>query len=156
MPKICLGGLAVVLLAGCGQVANETAPADNVVGPQANAAAAPSEANAAANEQGGTQWEVRWLMPDEFLGTYDRDVAACASAGSEERLEITQGALRFHESIGEARGIRREDDGSIRVEADFQGEGERWRNSLRLRRGAGGTLVVTQPDGSSLTRIPCP
>jgi hypothetical protein len=145
-----------VLLAGCGQVANETAPADNVVGAPLNGAAAPVQASSAANGQEEKQGVVRVLIPDQYLGTYDRDVAACASAGSEERLEITQEALRFHESIGEVRGFRPGDDGSILVEADFQGEGERWRNSLRLRRGAGGTLVVTQPDGSSLARIPCP
>ena len=64
--------------------------------------------------------------------------------------------LFFHESIGDVRDVRREGTDAISVEADFQGEGESWRNILRLSLGAGGTLTVTQPDGSSLTRIRCP
>ena len=100
--------------------------------------------------------ELRPLVPDEFHGVYDRDGAACASAGSEERLQISADALRFHESIGEPMIIEPLSDGAILVHADFEGEGESWRNRLRLSLGAGGTLTVTQPDGSSVTRIPCP
>ena len=156
MPKIYLFGVAILLLAGCQQPANEAAPAENAIS-AANASAAPAESDAVGNgPEGNTVWMIQAPIPGRFHGFYDRDRVACASAGSEERLQVSAESLRFHESIGQVRGISPEDDGAILVEADFQGEGESWRNILRLSLGAGGTLTVTQPDGSSLTRIPCP
>ena len=156
MPKIYLPGVAILLLAGCGQAANEAAPAGNATS-VSNASAPPAETDVAGNGQAGnTVWMIQAPIPGKFHGFYDRDRAACASAGSEERLQVSAESLHFHESIGQVRGISPEDDGAILVEADFQGEGESWRNILRLSLGAGGTLTVTQADGSSLTRIPCP
>ena len=157
MLKTYLHGAAILLLAGCGQGTNEAAPSNNEAGAPANASAAPVEANVFTNgQEQNTVWVIDPIIPAAFVGVYDRDGAACASAGSEERLEVSPVALHFHESIGEVRSVSAESDRTISVEADFQGEGESWRNRLRLSLGAGETLVVTQPDGSSLTRIPCP
>jgi len=157
MLKIYLSGVAILILAGCGQATNEAAPADNGAGAQANATIAPAEVNVAGNgQEQNLVWMLQAPIPDEFHGVYDRDGAACTSAGSEERLQVSAESLRFHESIGEVRNIRQMDDGTLLVEGDFQGEGEAWSNLLRLKLGAGGTLVVTQSDGSSLTRIRCP
>jgi len=157
MLKIYPHVAAMLLLAGCGQAANEVVPADDEAGARANASAAPVEANVVTNgQEQNTVWVIDPIIPAAFVGVYDRDGAACASAGSEERLEVSLVALHFHESIGEVRFVNPESDSVISVEADFQGEGETWRNRLRLSLGAGGTLVVTQPDGSSLTRIRCP
>ena len=147
---------AMLLLAGCRQAANEAAPVVNDAGVPANAAAASAEASAANGQAEATEEVVADRIPAAFHGAYDRDGAACESPGSEERLRISADALHFHESIGEVRSVSAQRDRTISVEADFQGEGESWRNILRLSLGAGGTLTVTQPDGSSLTRIRCP
>ena len=158
MPKIYPPVAAILLLAGCQQAANEAAPAENGIS-ASNALVPPPAANSAGKAQeGNAVWAEPEpvIIPAAFIGVYDRDAVACASAGSEERLRISPLALHFHESAGEVRSIRTESDRTIAVEADFQGEGESWRNILRLSLSAGGTLTVTQPDGSSLTRIPCP
>jgi hypothetical protein len=146
---------AVLLLAGCQQAAQEPATAENEAVPPANAPTAPAATNAITNGQAPAAESNR--IPAAFHGVYDRDAAACASAGSEERLEVTPVGLHFHESIGEIRAVSAEGDRAISAEADFQGEGESWRNRLRLSLAANGdALTVTQPDGASLTRIRCP
>ena len=159
MPKIYLLGAAILLLAGCQQPANEAAPAENGHFRGQRGGARRQRPMLSAKGRRKYRLDDR-QAPDSRQRSTASMIATALPArrqGSEERLQVSAESLRFHESIGEVRGDQsRRSDGAISVEADFQGEGESWRNILRLSLGAGGTLTVIQPDGSSLTRIPCP
>ena len=58
MLKIYLSGVAMLLLAGCQQAANEVAPVENAIS-ASNASAAPAEANVAGN---GQEQNIVWVM----------------------------------------------------------------------------------------------
>ena len=94
-------------------------------------------------------------IPAAFRGVYDVDREAC-SRPSEYRLTIDALRLRFHESIGEVRSVIVDAPDTIRVAADYQGEGERWRNVRTLRLTDGGATLTITGEGITLARIRCP
>ncbi|HEX8263340.1 MAG TPA: hypothetical protein VF547_10750 [Allosphingosinicella sp.] len=94
-------------------------------------------------------------IPGPFLGVYDASREACGRS-SDARLTVSAGELRFHESIATVRKVTPVGADSVRVEADYQGEGERWRNVRDLRLGAGGTELTVSGDGTRFTRVRCP
>jgi hypothetical protein len=93
-------------------------------------------------------------IPAGFHGLYDASPEACGRP-SDGRLTVTARELRFHESIGTVRQVTRESPGLIRIEADYQGEGEKWRNSHELRLSGDGAKLTISGDGTSFERVRC-
>jgi hypothetical protein len=137
---------AAGLLAACGApepAGNEAAPAADQAAPAVVPAGAPRSERQAASE-----------IPPAFRGVYDSSLAAC-SRPSENRLTVSAGELRFHESIGTIREVTVLGPGEVRVASDFQGEGESWRAAHQLRLADGGATLTVAGEGTSFTRIRC-
>jgi len=94
-------------------------------------------------------------LPAAFHGVFDQDRAACAAASSITRLNVDARTLRFHESIGEVRSIAVETPRAISVVADWQGEGESWRNTHRLGLSEDGGTLTVAGEGTNLVRVRC-
>jgi hypothetical protein len=94
-------------------------------------------------------------IPAPFLGRYDESEAACGGAG-EKKLIVTANELRFLESIGTVRSVSEAGSRAISVTADYQGEGESWRNVRTLKLAPDGSTLTISGDGTSLTRTRCP
>lgn len=94
-------------------------------------------------------------LPAAFHGTYDESKEACGRP-SEFRLAVTGSELRFHESIGTVRSVTAESPRAVSVAADYQGEGESWRNVRKLELSADGGTLTVSGDGTSLARVRCP
>jgi hypothetical protein len=144
-----LSAAAALLVAGCspGEKAarigvNEASTAPT--GPSSAAAPAPPE----------PKRPVEAAIPAAFHGIYDSSVEACGRP-SDGRLTVTALELRFHESIGSVRAVTPESSGPVRVEADYQGEGEKWRNSHELRLSGDGSKLTISGDGASFERVRC-
>lgn len=143
---------AALLLAGCGPGQNSAEIGRNEA---AAAPAAPSRPKSAAmpslpvpNRAEGKS------IPAAFHGVYDASAEACGRPG-DGRLAVTATGLRFHESLGSVRSVTSQSPGLIRVEADYQGEGERWRNSHELRLSKDGANLRVTGDGTSFDRVRC-
>jgi hypothetical protein len=93
-------------------------------------------------------------IPPAFHGDYDESREACGRP-SQYRLTVSAGELHFHESLGSIREVVVESPDSIRVTADYQGEGESWRAAHRLRLGEGGARLTVDGEGVSFTRSRC-
>lgn len=150
-----LSALAAALVGGCGS-AQADREANRPVAP-AGAAEAPVQASEppppptpppAPPATGKT-------IPANLLGTYDASIQDCGRP-SDGRLTVSATELRFHESLGTVREVTAAGADSVRVEADYQGEGERWRNTHELRRADGGASLTVSGDGTSFTRVRCP
>lgn len=141
---------AALLLAGCG--ADET-----VAGNGANAVAAlPASIPPPRAVPVPAPKPVKGdKIPAAFHGVYDSSDEACGRP-SDGRLTVSAGELRFHESVGSVLGVIADPSGAIRVEADYQGEGERWRSSRELLLWADGTRLTITGDGTRMVRVRCP
>ncbi|HEX8625796.1 MAG TPA: hypothetical protein VF782_12065 [Allosphingosinicella sp.] len=142
---------AALVLAGCGSGEKAAGVAVNAADPAPGASAGP-QASAAPEPKGTVEEEA---IPAAFHGVYDSSRAACGRP-SDGRLAVSARELRFHESIGSVRSVTAESAGRIRVEADYQGEGEKWRNSHELRLSGDGSRLTISGDGTSFERDRCP
>lgn len=148
----CLLTAAALLLAGCGaepeRVGNaaDEAAAPPPSAPSPSVATAPPPASKPVMERS---------IPAAFHGDYDATLEACGRA-SDGRLTVSARELRFHESFGLVRGVVAEPDGAIRVEADYEGEGEAWRSRRELLLSEGGTKLTISGDGTRMVRVRCP
>jgi ferric-dicitrate binding protein FerR (iron transport regulator) len=144
-----LPALAAVLVAGCGRT-----QADQ----DANAAiATPVAADAPANagEPPPPPPSTGKTIPATLLGVYDASLEACGKP-SDAHLTVAPTELRFHESIGTVRQVVAAGADTVSVEADYQGEGERWRSRRELKLGDGGATLTVSGDGTRLVRVRCP
>ena len=143
-----LACLAAALLAGCGRPEADRGAAEAVESPAA--AGRPAEPGAAPPERPPVK-----SIPAALHGVYDVSLEACGKPG-DGRLTVSADALRFHESIGTVRRVTATAAETVTVEADYQGEGERWRSLRELRLGDGGTTLTVSGDGTRLVRLRCP
>lgn len=141
--------LIAALAAGCGRP--QTEPGSNV----AAAPSAPADAPAAPAEPAPRPPATGKTIPATLLGVYDASLEACGRP-SDSHLAVTATELRFHESIGTVRQVTVTGTDAVTVEADYQGEGERWRALRELRLGDGGTTLTVSGDGTRLVRVRCP
>lgn len=143
--------LAAALVGGCGPAAADREASAPVEAP----AAASADAPAKAAETAPAPPPVGKTIPAAMIGTYDASVEACGRPG-DGRLTVSPTELRFHESIGTVRQVSAAGSGSVRVEADYQGEGQSWRNTHELRLADGGAGLTVSGEGISFTRVRCP
>lgn len=154
---LVLPALAAVLIAGCGRQGSDqrenevSAPAPVAEAPAPAAQSAPANAGEGAPPPPATGKTI----PAALLGVYDVSLEACGRP-SDTRVTVTPTELRFHESIGTVREATAGGAGGVRVEADYQGEGERWRSVRELRLGDGGKALTIGGDGTRLVRVRCP
>ena len=94
-------------------------------------------------------------IPAALLGVYDASIEACGKP-SDGRLTVTATELRFHESIGTVRKVMATGPETVTVEADYQGEGERWSNRRELKLGGGGATLTVSGEGTRFERVRCP
>ena len=81
-------------------------------------------------------------LPREFWGEYNEKLSDCGTGNNDSRLRISWNTVRFYESTGEIRELLRQDDGSIVISAEHEGEGQKWLSLYQLK---------LSPDGQSLT-----
>ena len=140
---------AAALMAGCGE-RRDLVQNENIDG------SAPAERSGAeANASGAQAPATGKTIPAALLGTYDSSIEACGRP-SDMRLAVSATELRFHESIGTVRSVTSLGAGAVSVEADWQGEGERWRSVRELRLGDGGSTLTVSGDGTRTHRVRCP
>ncbi|WP_148276470.1 hypothetical protein [Sphingobium sp. SYK-6] len=77
-------------------------------------------------------------IPVAFQGRWASSREACGRADDESRLAIAADRLSFHESSGMVRSVQMLSPDSVRITADFTGEGEQWTRTLTLGLGADG------------------
>ena len=96
-------------------------------------------------------------IPARWHGDWAADEAGCREPDAHiEGLTVSADELRFHESIAVPRRVDTLDADSIRVESDYEGEGQQWTATQVMRLSNGdATLQVDGPDGASMTRIRC-
>ena len=129
-----------------------SAPAQD--GPMPPADDAGDDADAPADAPAGAPGTT---IPARWHGDWAADEAGCREPDAHiEGLTVSADELRFHESIAVPRRVDRLDADSIRVESDYDGEGQQWTATQVLRLSDGdATLQVDGPDGASMTRIRC-
>ncbi|MCD9030276.1 hypothetical protein LDO32_00810 [Luteimonas sp. Y-2-2-4F] len=95
-------------------------------------------------------------LPAAYLGRWAPDEAACRQpASSIEGVVLEPRAIRFHESLGVPRTVSADEEGTLRVLFDYEGEGERWSALQVLRLVGADTLEIAGPGEQRLRRIRC-
>jgi hypothetical protein len=148
MRSLCLTGTFAALLAGCASGESARTPAKTIDAPASAAASPPPAAPGHGHDQSDS-------IPAAYHGVYDASLEACTRP-SDGRLTVSVRELRFHESIGSVRAVTNGGYGAIAVEADFEGEGERWRSLRILSLTDNGARLTVKGEGSSLDRVRCP
>ena len=149
MRSLALVGVVAALVAGCAGKEGKPAAAATADGSHAHHAAPP----AAGGPQHAHSFSAE--IPAAYHGVYDGSLEACARP-SDQRLTVSARELRFHESIGSVRSVAWGGTGAIAVEADYEGEGERWRNLRILSLAENGARLTVKGEGDSLVRVRCP
>ena len=158
MRSIGLLTAAALLAGGCG---SGDIPADNSTGPVegppvvAPAGSPAKRSEPAAKPSPPSPAEESGSIPAAFHGVYDVSKEACARP-SDMKLRVSATELRFHESLGEVRKVEPGPPGSVRVEADYEGEGESWRSTRELLLSDGGATLTISGDGTRTVRVRCP
>lgn len=143
---------AALLMAGCGA---ETERAGN----SSQAAAVPPPSTPSAPNVPAPSPSPKAAaaapIPAAFHGDYDESIEACGRAG-DGRLTVSARELRFHESLGTVRKVAVQPDGTIQVEADYEGEGEAWRSRRALALSEKDARLTISGDGTRMVRVRCP
>ena len=139
---VAWAALGLALLAGCGDGRDlpDTGAENVILPPEASPATNAANASAAAGPSAAA--EAPTDIPEAYRGEWNADLTACGSGLSDSRLRIGARSLAFHESAAEVRRVERVDARTIRVEADFQGEGERWSRTVQFRLSPEGDRLV--------------
>ena len=152
----------VFLLAACsgGTPSTDDAQTDTPVAPVAPAPER-DQSTPPANDSGDDRTTAEdapaTTIPARWHGDWAADEAGCREPDAHiQGLAISADALRFHESIAVPRSVETLDADSIRVESDYEGEGQQWTATQVLRLSDGdASLQVDGPDGASMTRVRC-
>lgn len=149
MRSLALIGMIAGLLAGCASGESGQAAAGKVDGAHAH--------HSGPTSAGGPQHAHSFseAIPAAYHGVYEGSLEACARP-SVERLTVSARELRFHESVGSVRSVAFGGTGAIAVEADYEGEGERWRSLRILSLAENGAKLTVKGEGASLDRVRCP
>lgn len=158
MRSIGLFTAAALLVAGCGatdgpaEERNGAVEGPPVVAPKAEPPAAARAEPAAKPPRPPAAAD---SIPAAFHGAYDLSKEACGRP-SDMKLRVSATELRFHESLGEVRRVEPRPSGSVRVEADYEGEGETWRSMRELSLSDDGATLTISGDGTRAVRVRCP
>ncbi|MDF0541805.1 hypothetical protein PX699_05605 [Sphingobium sp. H39-3-25] len=165
--------LAIAMLAACNQgqdngslssnIANvtEPVPANGVdEGNGANEAIVETEsANAIADDGAAADRSLspvdRASIPARLHGTWAGLRADCNDAGDPLRLTVSDRALRYYESVGEATSIAPGDKGAVIVTARFSGEGDNWTRAQIMSVSPDGQRLTITTNGEPVTRKRC-
>lgn len=99
--------------------------------------------------------ETHQSIPTRFQGLWMGNLKQCGSL-NDTKLEITAKELHFYESHGSVRSIRTEGKSELSLVADFSGEGEKWRQSLRFRLSSDQKRLTDITDNPPFVRYRCP
>jgi uncharacterized protein YceK len=149
MRSLWLTGTVAALLGGCASVES-----GQTVAVKADEAPASHDHSPASDTPLHPHTQVD-SIPAAYRGVYDISLEACGRP-SDGRLTVSARELRFHESIGSVRSVAYGGTGAIAVEADYQGEGERWRGLRILSLTENGAKLTLKGEGTSLNRVRCP
>ena len=155
-------GALVLLLAACsgGTPATDDADTDTAVA-LVETTPAPDETTPPAKDSGNEgiagDDAPAASIPARWHGDWAADDAGCREPDAHiEGLTISADELRFHESIAVPRSVETLDADSIRVESDYEGQGQQWTATQVLHLSNGdASLRVDGPDGASMTRVRC-
>lgn len=152
MRSLSLLGTVVVLISGCA-----SGQSGQTNGGKADEAHADHAAHAGSPSPRGPEHPHSYSnsIPAPYHGVYDLSLEACARP-SIEQLTVSARELRFHESVGAVRSVAYGGSGAIAVEADYEGEGQRWRNLRILKLSDNDSRLTVQGNGDRLDRVRCP
>ena len=94
-------------------------------------------------------------IPAPLLGRWTGAAETCGDRAAALELTVTPDRLIFHESEGRVTAVKGQEDGRVRVIADFTGEGESWTRTLEMKPSADGRRLTIVNDGASVTRKRC-
>jgi hypothetical protein len=143
---------SVLCLAACGESspASEEASPDTISvdldgeGAGVPAQPDPDEASPAENPAEEVLLDE---IPAAFRGVYDYVEGNCMPA-SDLRVEIGAKEMGFYESTGTVTGVRPQGEAVV-VSLDMEGEGETWKQDLRIEAAAGtDRLTISDPAGA--------
>ncbi|WP_336958274.1 hypothetical protein [Sphingobium aquiterrae] len=163
--------LAVAALSACGQqqqdnaslssnIANVTAPMADTFDGNANEAVMETETpdtvtnGEAAPAQSITPVD-RATIPARLRGEWTGLRSACDDAGDPLRLSISDRALRYYESVGEATSVAPAEKGAVIVTARFSGEGDSWTRAQIMSVSPDGQRLTIVTNGAPVTRKRC-
>ena len=116
------------------------AAADSSTGGKARLAPpAPPPASPAAAEQTD-------IIPTTFQGEWNRRLDHCGTGLNDSALRVEPRVMRFYESRGDVRRVARTGERAASIEADFEGEGETWSETVQLTLSADGEQLTTGSD----------
>lgn len=72
------------------------------------------------------------VIPSKFRGTWTTEGNDCTSDGNIERMEVTAKGMHFYESVANFQRVTLDSPSSVVVEALSEGEGQSWKDRLRL------------------------
>lgn len=94
-------------------------------------------------------------LSQPFVGQWAWHLASCGPVPAESVVEITPGAIVFYAAGGRVVSVDIEDERSLTVVLDFEGElAERWRETLVLQLSADGTRLALGDREGLLHRCP--
>lgn len=109
-------------------------------------AAPPSQLESEVHGNGG-------LIPPQFHGEWNEDIASCGTGLNDSRLRIEATRMRFYESGGQVRGAFTQGPFEMIVVLDMSGEGETWIAAYHFVLASDGQHLSTE-DG--FVRYRCP
>jgi hypothetical protein len=71
-------------------------------------------------------------IPAAFHGEWNAQLEHCGTGLNDSAMRIEPRVMRFYESRGDVIRVTRNGERSVSVEANFQGEGETWTETVRL------------------------
>ncbi len=154
MRSLSFLGTVALLISGC--ASGESGQTNGGKADEAHAAHDAHDAHGPPSPRGpGHPHSFSDSIPAPYHGVYDASLEACARP-SIERLTVSARELRFHESLGAVRSVSYGGSGAIAVEADYEGEGQKWRNLRILKLSDNDSRLTVQGDGGRLDRVRCP
>jgi hypothetical protein len=150
-PPIRFAALVALTLAGCRQPSTDAAIAPSNGAARVSPVDDPMPTPPASDISSAPDGRA---IPQPLRGRWDASPAACAGRRGEMRLEVEADRLRFYESEARVQAVRTATGDSAEVDLAFEGEGERWTDTRRLRLLPDGRLSV-ETSGGSAERVRC-
>jgi hypothetical protein len=146
--RIALIATPIVLLAACAEPIDRSRETESEAEPVAEPSE-PAPAASLAPASDGT-------IPPSMLGKWGLVAADCTSTRGDAKglIEVSEGEIRFYESVGKLDEVTSQDDDSFRANFAFTGEGMEWTRDVEWTIGDDGTTLTRSEFGEDALAEP--